>query len=227
MAPVGRGSRHILGCLLAAFTLAVAGCGGDAEEPPSLPERGAARDATAATDELAGPGANDTGSGTEAGSGGGEAGSRGERDDRERGDAGSREGGQADERGGSGDGSGRAPGPLPGSPAPRSDSDDARELLTSYISRFARGDGSVCTDVFTLRHAERTTGRKGQAALQKCREDVSARTRAIRLVELESVRRIADDRLHAVAALASGNRGFRSEFELLRVDGRLRIDAAG
>lgn len=104
---------------------------------------------------------------------------------------------------------------------------EIESFLEDYLARYSRRDASICTEVFTQRHVEALTRRKGEAAVAKCRGDISTNRTSFRLHELQSVQGLARDRWRVVAVLAVGNRGYRSALELTESRGRLRIDGAG
>lgn len=144
-----------------------------------------------------------------------------------------RESGERDDsppsrRGGSGDDSpesGRDSGGT--GPAASGRRREIESFLEGYVARYSRRDASVCTEVFTQRHVEALTGRKGDAAVSKCRSDVSRNSTRFRLHELGSVQELSARRWRAVATLAVGNRAYRSVLELVENGDGLRIDAAG
>lgn len=223
MPPVGRGSRHWLGFLLAACVCFLPACGG--EDAPTLPAAESGQGgADSGSDDLAGGKARTD---REAGEEGDQPQARDADGDGAR--SGTRERPSPDEDRGRRqpddqmpDGERDADPPVEGDDEPR-----VRAFLEDYVARYARGDGSICTEVFTRRHVEALTGRKGDAAVDKCRDDISRQRRPFRLAELKSVDRLDEGRLRVVAILALGNRGYRSVLELLQADGRLRIDMAG
>lgn len=112
-------------------------------------------------------------------------------------------------------------------PASPSRERELRAFIEDYVARYSRGDASICTEVFTQRHVEQLTKHRGDAAIAKCRTDVSRNKTTFRLVKLESVRELSARRWRATATLAVGNRGYRSLLEIVEDGGRLRIDGAG
>lgn len=209
--------------MLAASTCFLAACGGG-EDPPKLPAAGTTQDGegSARSDGLT-DGDDAAGSAEE----GDEKPAKTRGRSNRRGRAGDDASGDDNaERPASGDDT-PSGAESPDPPAGGGDEQEARAFVEDYVARYARGDGSICTDVFTARHVETLTGRKGDAAIDKCRKDISGQRRPFRLVELKAVDRLDERRLRVTAILASGNRGYRSVLELLRAGGALRIDGAG
>jgi len=214
--------------LAAVALLALAGCGGgDEPAESSLKAPGGE-----SSDDLAG-GAR--GSETTPDDDPDAQGSKG--DDDARGDAAGSTGGDAGGKDSSGpggtsaDGPGRAQGqalakrdPATGPP---DDVADAHAFMSDYLGRLRRGDASICTDLFTQGHVERVTGRKGDAALARCRSDIGGKRVDVTLRDLEGVNRLAPDRIELTAKIESGGRVQNSRLQLVGSSGGYRIDRGG
>lgn len=170
----------VVACALLA-AVALAACGGSGDSG-SRSKSLSAGDERSAGDAASRPSSRSEGAGGRAGGAGGDA--EGE----------NRTPGGARESGGSDAGRGaltRIPGtPWSGRvPAKlRREAALAVQLVDDLLRMTNAGDPSVCTRLFTQHHVESVTGRKGAAAVAKCRRDIAAARGTRKLVKLEGLR---------------------------------------
>lgn len=215
--------------LAALALLALAGCGGD--DTPSRPSletpggestddlAGTARGPETTPDDAAGAEGSRNGSPPGEGGGGGEGSSGGK-------DPSSGSGGTTGSKGPS-RAQGQALAKRDPATGPPDDVADAHAFMSDYLARLRRGDASICTDLFTQAHVERVTGRKGDAAIARCRSDIGGKRVDVTLRDLEAVNRLAPDRIELTAKIESGGRVQNSKLELLGSSGSYRIDGGG
>lgn len=105
--------------------------------------------------------------------------------------------------------------------------DAVRDALRAFIRRVNDRDPSLCTELVTPHYLEVTTGRRGAAAVRKCRSDISgAEGPAARVNKIEGVR--VEGRKALIQFTSSiGDLARRQIFRMVFVDGRWLIDGDG
>jgi hypothetical protein len=101
----------------------------------------------------------------------------------------------------------------------------ARAAIHALVHGLARGDASICTDLFTARMLRQTTKLSGQAALAKCQHDIGGHHLDIRLNHFEGFR-LAGDRGLVQFTSSIGDYAKRQVLRLLYRHGHYLIDGA-
>lgn len=228
--------RNAAAAASALAALLIAGCGGssgaDRAALPSAPLTGA----TTASDDFGGastsasePRVRPSTTGRSA-AGTGEAGARaaaGAAKDASSTAAGEHGGsGRAGGRTGSGRRRGRATGPVPAR-TNAADAQAAERTVREYYRRIVAQDGSLCTELLTLRAVEAITGRRGADAVAKCRRDITTSRGTLRVHSISSVEVGAGRRAVVKGIVAQGDRGREFRLVLVIDGGRYRIDETG
>lgn len=111
-------------------------------------------------------------------------------------------------------------------PVPESFAARVKSYVTDYYARLKRGDHKVCTEVYTLRHVEQITMKKGEAALAECRKSIGTGGK-FTVISIGDPQRTSRTRVGVISVLELRGRKFNARVIVFDSPNGLRIDGVG